>query len=119
MQGNCKGSPDSSEVFTAASGTAPLRNVLQRQCLLVCDRSSFRILGGADLWLDGLYIRLQRGGRKGSAAIPSALEVREASHVWLTNFVIQGSGTREFLCDVCGVYVVNASVYAEGETLHS
>lgn len=110
LQGNCSSPPPSDLVpgdARDASAAQPLLPLRPQQCLILLDSPFLRAPASASLWLDGLYLRLQRnstaaGAAAGAAAAaaPVVVDVVEAAEpgpqhaaqrgLWLTETVVQG-----------------------------
>lgn len=112
MQGNCQQSAAFVRNFNLPRDTVSLREVQQRQCILLTGSSLFWIAGG-NLWLDALYIRTV-----GDIHDPAVLAI-DQSQIWMTSLTLQGGGSGPRDCDVCGEVALSSQVFAEGDACSS
>ena len=108
MQGNCVQTSGTDNSFQQTDGTVPLRDLAPGQCLVLANESPFTVTG--KLWLEGLYFR-----RHSPSSLNFAIGSGFGAELWLTNVVIQGSGSVEDTCHTCGIDAASGPVSAKGE----
>lgn len=100
LQGNCSGEVPEALLANLPMDTAPLRPLLPGQCLIIAD-APFFVLGQANLWLDGVYVRRQfKNSRAPFSPLlqiyPSEVdaELMVPPRLWMTNVTLQ-------VCEIC------------------
>eukprot|EP00892_Ulva_mutabilis_P011349 jgi/Ulvmu1/8587/UM045_0030.1 len=110
LRGNCSTVVDASQ-FQLDDGAA-LRPLAEGQCLIVSDGDMLQISQGR-LWIDNLYVRVQRTDRN---TAPTLLSIATAGgQLWLTRSTLQGDGSIETFQGSTGLATGTAGkVYAQG-----
>lgn len=98
MQGNCSEQPPQElidSLDTSSESSVPLRQLHPGQCLIITDAPLF-VLGQADLWLDGVYVRrschLAREPFEPLIQVyPSSMDsyIMVPPRLWMTNVTLQ------------------------------
>ena len=94
MQGNCTQPPPAALLPGPPNGDAvvfPMLPLRQNQCLIVLNQALMRTV--ARLWLDGLYVRVERERdfSAGVVAVWPGIDVApERRGLWMTDVTIQG-----------------------------
>jgi hypothetical protein len=113
MQGNCAAEMPTSEELGLPPGAPPLRPRVGRQCLLLADGAVLATGEGAEVWVDGLYVRLGTPRQEEFQEFVAAKG--KDTMLWLTQVTLQGNGGARKVCAECGLDVgLNAAAYAEG-----
>ena len=110
MQGNCEGvGPPSPDL---PSGHAPLRDMQERQCLLLTDAEVMDV--NSSLWLDGLYMRLTMPRDTDGEFLEFIDSGSGTQGLYMTGLTLQGNGDGVQDCFSCALFVDSSSVLAEG-----
>eukprot|EP00892_Ulva_mutabilis_P011360 jgi/Ulvmu1/8597/UM045_0040.1 len=108
ITGACATAPGPELLLTTGADLQPL---LLGQCLLLTDTSVLTI-NNSSLWMDNLYLRLQRSSR--TAAQMSLLTTEtESPALYLSNITLQGAGTYAHGTGVRGL-TAGGPTYVEG-----
>ena len=120
MQGNCTQPPPQSllpEADDDTPGVFQMLPMLQHQCLVLVDTALLQAEGR--LWLDGLYVRLQRPHSSSAFVITvwPGNAPRDRGGLWMTDVTLQSDSGPHFEQDAgltWGVQVFEVNMLAQG-----
>lgn len=116
MQGNCSEVPPAA--LQPGRDETPLLPLRQRQCLLRLNTGL--LIAEARLWLDGLYVRVDREGSDNVYVItanPGSSTPPESQGLWMTAVTVQGDAGPRFAPEsglMWGVQMDSVDLLAEG-----